>query len=67
MTIVETVIKLLGALQEASERQNDLPRLLDTHRKELQNTKQIVNIVLKEETLHIDTIVSDLTDPTAQR
>ncbi|ROW03729.1 hypothetical protein VMCG_05338 [Cytospora schulzeri] len=62
VTIVETVIKLLAALQRAQERQNDLPKLLAVHSKELQNTKQIVNIVLSEEALHIDTIVSDLTD-----
>lgn len=62
MAVVETVIRLFGALQKAQERQNDLPKLLETHRKELQNTKQIVNIVLNEEALHIDTVVSDLTD-----
>ncbi|KUI67681.1 hypothetical protein VM1G_03592 [Cytospora mali] len=62
VTIVETVIRLLAALQKAQERQNDLPRLLDAHSRELQNTKQIVNIVMDEEALHIDTIVSDLTE-----
>lgn len=59
---METVIKLLAALQKAQERQNDLPKLLAAHGRELQNTKQIVDIVLSEEALHIDTIVSDLTD-----
>ncbi|KUI55297.1 hypothetical protein VP1G_02713 [Cytospora mali] len=62
LTIVETVIKLLAALQKAQERQNDLAGLLDAHSRELQNTKQIVNIVMNEEALHIDTIVSDLTE-----
>ncbi|ROW17229.1 hypothetical protein VPNG_01411 [Cytospora leucostoma] len=62
VTIVETVIKMLAALQKAQERQHDLPKLLEAHRRELQNTRQIVDIVLKEEALHIETIVSDLTD-----
>ncbi|KAL1870891.1 hypothetical protein Daus18300_004980 [Diaporthe australafricana] len=62
VTIVDTVIKLLAALQRAQERQKDLPKVLQKHQKELQNTRDIVEIVLSENTLHIATIMSDLVD-----
>lgn len=60
MTIVETVIKLLVALQRAQERQQDLPKVLQKYRRELQNTREIVEVILSEDALHIATIMSDL-------
>lgn len=60
VTIVETVIKLLAALQRAQERQQDLPRVLEIHQKELQNTRDIVELVLSEDALQIAAIISDL-------
>ncbi|KAI3396769.1 hypothetical protein diail_11669 [Diaporthe ilicicola] len=60
VAIVETVIKLLAALQRAQERQQDLPKVLKTYSRELQNTRDIVEIVLSEDALHISTIMKDL-------
>lgn len=62
MTIVDTVIKLLADLQKAYERQAELPNILEAHRKELRNTRAIVDIVMKENALQIHAIVSDLKD-----
>lgn len=60
ITIVETVIKLLEALQQAHERQQNLPKVLQHHQGVLQNTREIVEIILSEDALHIATIRSDL-------
>ncbi|OBS23232.1 hypothetical protein FPOA_03785 [Fusarium poae] len=59
---VETAVGLLGRLRDAYERQTELSSVLDTYRRELNSTKNILQIVRDEEALQTAAVANELVE-----